>query len=61
MQSRYLDLFHNQGMYNFEDEIFIRGEDCNVQMPRTENNNNNIKIKEIFLETIPPPHVPHLP
>jgi hypothetical protein len=33
---------------------------CNVQMPRTENN-NNIKIKEIFLETIPPPHVPHLP
>jgi hypothetical protein len=31
MQSRYPDLFHNQGMYNFEDEIFVRGEDCNVQ------------------------------
>jgi hypothetical protein len=29
MQSRYPDLFHNQGMYNFEDEIFVRGEDCN--------------------------------
>jgi hypothetical protein len=31
MQSRYPSLFHNQGMYNFEDEIFVRGEDCNVQ------------------------------
>ena len=28
MQSRYPDLFHNQGMYNFEDEIFVREEDC---------------------------------
>ena len=28
MQSRYPDLFHNQGMYNFEDKIFVRGEDC---------------------------------
>ena len=35
MQSRYPDLFHNQGMYNFEDEIFVRGEDCNVQNSRT--------------------------
>jgi hypothetical protein len=41
MQSRYPDLFHNQGMYNFEDEIFVRGEDCNVQKQNKRNNNNN--------------------
>jgi hypothetical protein len=45
MQSRYPDLFHNQGMYNFEDEIFVRGEDCNVQNRNNNNNNNNNKKK----------------
>jgi hypothetical protein len=41
MQSRYPDLFHNQGMYNFEDEIFVRGEDCNGPKQNKNNNNNN--------------------
>jgi hypothetical protein len=51
MQSRYPDLFHNQGMYNFEDEIFVRGEDCNVQnspkQNKRNNNNNNNKTRNI--------------
>jgi hypothetical protein len=50
MQSRYPDLFHNQGMYNFEDEIFVRGEDCNVQnrskIKKNNNNNNNNNKKK---------------
>ena len=32
MLSRYPSLFQDQGKKNFEDEIFIRGEDCNVSV-----------------------------
>ena len=31
MKSNYLELFVNEGMYNFEDEFFfLRGEGCNT-------------------------------
>ena len=30
MKSNYLELFVNEGMYNFEDDIFLRGEGCNT-------------------------------
>jgi hypothetical protein len=61
MQSRYPDLFHNQGMYNFEDEIFVRGEDCNgPKKIKNNNNNNNNKTKEISRNPHAP-HVSHLP
>ena len=30
MKSNYLELFVNEGMYNFEDDIFLRGEGCNI-------------------------------
>ena len=30
MKSKYSKLFVNEGMYNFEDEIFLRGEGCNI-------------------------------
>ena len=30
MKSNYPELFINEGMYNFEDEIFLRGEGCNT-------------------------------
>ena len=30
MKSNYLELFVNEGMYNFKDEIFLRGEGCNT-------------------------------
>ena len=32
MLSRYPSLFQDQGKKNFEDEIFISGEDCNVSV-----------------------------
>ena len=57
MQSRYPNLFHNQGMYNFEDKIFVRGEDCSAQ--------NKIIIiiikQKIFLENPFPTSHAHLP
>ena len=58
MQSRYPNLFHNRGMYNFEEEIFVRGEDCNAQ--NKNNNNNNNKNKDICRTTYasPTPQVP---
>ena len=46
MQSRYPSLFHNQGMYNFEDEIFVRGEDCSGPEQSKNNNNNKKKTKD---------------
>ena len=30
MKSNYLELFVNEGIYNFEDKIFLRGEGCNI-------------------------------
>ncbi|XP_050264123.1 uncharacterized protein LOC126708377 [Quercus robur] len=30
MKSNYPELFFNEDMYNFEDEIFLRGEGCNT-------------------------------
>ena len=30
MKSKYPELFINEGMYDFEDEIFLRGEGCNT-------------------------------
>ena len=30
MKSKYPELFVNEGMYNFEDENFFRGEGCNT-------------------------------
>ena len=30
MKSNYLELFVNEGIYNFEDKIFLRGEGCNT-------------------------------
>jgi hypothetical protein len=62
MQSRYPDLFHNQGMYNFEDEIFVRGEDCSVQTNlKQNNNNNNNKTKDNSRNPPPTSRVPPTP
>ena len=30
MKSKYPELFINEGMYNFKDKIFLRGEGCNT-------------------------------
>ena len=30
MKSNYLELFVNEGIYYFEDKIFLRGEGCNT-------------------------------